>query len=470
MGADAVNITPELLYMMARPELRYGAAVLSRLEVLPLESGTLRTDSRRLAICAEYFNRCDPLERAGVLMHEACHVAFGHCHLMRHIAGEEGKIACDMAVHSAMRTMIESGVLKFPGTPCRPSDEGFDEDLTADQYFRMLTERKNRNEDQDPDPDPEPEPAESEECDDDQDADPGERDEEHDGDSGDESEDDDADSGGDAGEDGDGDDDGSADPGPGAGGFARDSEGRGLDSDCAPFDGEDGEGISDDAASTDRLVQQAQTLMQAEAMGGTSRGIGAAIAAGVLRDIEKAGLANWKSQLRRFWRETMTQRRSSYAKANKRHLWRGIIYPSKVPKSGQNKFVFAVDTSSSVSNALLRQLIGEINAIVKTLGGSTPRLSVRIIQFTSRVSFDVTYSKGDFPIRELSPLRGGTCVGPVFDLLSEDVIPPRGLVVVTDGFICDWPSRGSVRYPVLSIQPDNGSTSCPVGQTVRFVE
>ena len=105
----------------------------------------------------------------------------------------------------------------------------------------------------------------------------------------------------------------------------------------------------------------------------------------------------------------------------------------------------ALDMSGSISDEMLDQMLLQVKAISRQLG-----TKVHLCAWDDTV-------KGDLLTRDPTSTKaralfanggGGTSVGPVFDLYNENRNQPDVLVIFTDGYIWDCPTRPPA-YPVV---------------------
>ena len=191
------------------------------------------------------------------------------------------------------------------------------------------------------------------------------------------------------------------------------------------------------------------------------------------QELQKAQQAKipWQSILARF---VSGLKRSDYRSFpfNKRHLWRGIGLPS-IGIPGPEHLVVAVDTSGSMSSALLKQVLAEIDQIRVF---SECRLTL--------IECDATIQKiSDWEAWEDSTQafsqwnfrgRGGTAFTPVFDWISKEIeagsIAPDALIYCTDGYGL-FPKQTS-HLPLLWVvsEEDLPPEEFPYGEVLVFPE
>jgi predicted metal-dependent peptidase len=149
----------------------------------------------------------------------------------------------------------------------------------------------------------------------------------------------------------------------------------------------------------------------------------------------------------------------------KRHLWRGMMLPSTTV-SGPAHVVVAIDTSGSMSGALLQRILAEIDEMRRQWSGQLTILdcdaavqNVRVFEPFDPVNFDSFGLKG----------RGGTSFEPVFEWLetqSESMTGPAPdvLIYFTDGY-GTYP-EDPPDLPVCWIMPDSSAGEVPFGQLI----
>lgn len=171
----------------------------------------------------------------------------------------------------------------------------------------------------------------------------------------------------------------------------------------------------------------------------------------------------WKALMARFMSGL---RRDDYRfmPPNKKHIWRNIYLPS-VGAPGPSHIVVAIDTSGSMSEKLLGQVLKEIDLL-----RSVTQCHLTVVQCDAEVSyveeFD-EFSAADFRRKKIVG-RGGTSFVPVFDWIKkqseEKGMRFDALVYLTDG--CgDFP-KISPHYPVMWVLESEKHPKVPFGELI----
>ncbi len=178
----------------------------------------------------------------------------------------------------------------------------------------------------------------------------------------------------------------------------------------------------------------------------------------------------WQSVLAHF---ISGLRRSDYRTFpfNKKHLWRGMGLPSLgVP--GPELLVVAVDTSGSMSDALLRQILAEVDQL-RTLSGG----ALTLLECDNTLQRVTTWEAWETNTPALQHWtfqgRGGTCFEPVFrwleDASSSGGNPPDALIYLTDGW-APFPPHPPQMVPLLWGVPEGQQPpeAFPYGEVLRL--
>ena len=185
-------------------------------------------------------------------------------------------------------------------------------------------------------------------------------------------------------------------------------------------------------------------------------------------EIADSAKVDWQEILSRFIEGT---RRSDFRNFpfNKKHLWRGIHLPS-VGTPGPEKIVASIDTSGSMSNEILSQVLAELDRIksYSECGLTLIECDCSLERVCEVEPWEVT--EIDFE-RWTFTGRGGTSLIPPFEWLEQSIeetgIIPDAMIYMTDGyglFPDDCP------IPTLWIVPQSGlaSDEFPFGDVVRI--
>jgi predicted metal-dependent peptidase len=200
------------------------------------------------------------------------------------------------------------------------------------------------------------------------------------------------------------------------------------------------------------------------AMGEKLRGTAAGLFEAEIRQA-RGGQVPWRTLVARFFTGL---RRDDYRlmPPNKKHLWRGIYLPAMgVP--GPNHIVAAVDTSGSMSDKDLGEILGELDKL-----RSVTECRLTLTQCDAKIQkvdeFDAwTSTRFD---RYRFHGRGGTAFEPVFDWIREQAarayFQPDALIYLTDGF-GSFPKKPPP-YPVLWIMTEHCRPDVPFGEVIRM--
>ena len=138
---------------------------------------------------------------------------------------------------------------------------------------------------------------------------------------------------------------------------------------------------------------------------------------------------DWRALLRVWLTDRLKSDWSSFP-FNKKHLHRGLLLPS-LGVEAPREVVFAIDTSGSMDDQTLAQLLGELRAFRETfpcrvtlLQADAAIQEVRIFEAMDGV---------EVPPRMTMKGRGGTDFRPVFQWLAREA-PDAVLLYATDGF------------------------------------
>lgn len=173
---------------------------------------------------------------------------------------------------------------------------------------------------------------------------------------------------------------------------------------------------------------------------------------------------DWREQLREFVNATCRNKdKSSWRRPSRRFIGQDIYMPSLIGEA-IGKIVVAIDTSGSINDEILRELLTEVVAICKDV---TPE-SVELLYWDTHVAAHETYRIGDYDglATTTKPAGGGgTHVGCVNDYIKEHKLNPEAVIVLTDGYVeSDW--GGNWEWPTLWAVTSN--LQSPHGKTIRL--
>lgn len=145
----------------------------------------------------------------------------------------------------------------------------------------------------------------------------------------------------------------------------------------------------------------------------------------------------WTHVLARFMRDPI-DRDWSFARPNRKHLWRGLYLPGPTERSG-GRFVVAIDTSGSMSDADLAIVLGEIDAIRRSCS-----CELTVLQFDAQIHAKAEFSRWSDEDEKVGSTkvmrvfgRGGTDLRLPFSWAEEECRKGRSIsavIVCTDGY------------------------------------
>ena len=154
---------------------------------------------------------------------------------------------------------------------------------------------------------------------------------------------------------------------------------------------------------------------------------------------------DWREVLRAFMQQSVYAPDYRFSQPNRRYLGLGLYLPVL---AGENvrAVVIAVDTSGSVSQALLEQFHGEIKCVLDEV-----RPERTVVVYADYVVQAVAEVLPDDAFVFEAKGRGGTSFIPVFEHVAKEGIDPDCLVYLTDleGEAPALPPE----YPVLWVTP-----------------
>ncbi len=163
---------------------------------------------------------------------------------------------------------------------------------------------------------------------------------------------------------------------------------------------------------------------------------------------ERRGLFAWKQHLRDFCSSTLVPHEPTWAKQNRRLVWRGMHWPG-VEKISQTKLAVLADSSGSCAHEF-GLFVGEINRIIRDM----QPYEVEVVQCDARVQDAVKLKRGQ-TMKPVMKGVGGSDFRPAFEYFDRN--PPSSLIVFSDMEIT-FPERAPA-YPMLGIR--TGETMGP---------
>jgi predicted metal-dependent peptidase len=159
----------------------------------------------------------------------------------------------------------------------------------------------------------------------------------------------------------------------------------------------------------------------------------------------------WRRVLARFMLEPI-DREWSFARPNRKHIWRGLYLPGPIDVEG-GMFVVAIDTSGSMSDHALSQVLGEVDAIRRSCA-----CELTVLQFDAAIHAQAEFSRWSDQDQQIGSTqmmrvfgRGGTDLRLPFTWAEKargDGRRISALIVCTDGY-GPLPERAPDGLPVL---------------------
>jgi predicted metal-dependent peptidase len=179
----------------------------------------------------------------------------------------------------------------------------------------------------------------------------------------------------------------------------------------------------------------------------------------------RGGNVPWRALVARFF-TGLRQDDYRMFPPNKKHLWRGIYLPS-IGTPGPSHIAVAVDTSGSMSDEVLGEILGEIDKL-----RSVTNCRLTLIQCDAQVQKVEDFEATDETQFERYQFygRGGTAFEPVFNWIAEKAANSffqlDALIYLTDGF-GSFPKKPP-SYPLLWIMTEHSQPSVPFGEVIRL--
>lgn len=179
----------------------------------------------------------------------------------------------------------------------------------------------------------------------------------------------------------------------------------------------------------------------------------------------RGGNVPWRALVARFF-TGLRQDDYRMFPPNKKHLWRGIYLPS-IGTPGPSHIAVAVDTSGSMSDEVLGEILGEIDKL-----RSVTNCRLTLIQCDAQVQKVEDFEATDETQFERYQFygRGGTAFEPVFDWIAQKATQSffqlDALIYLTDGF-GSFPPKPPY-YPLLWIMTEHSMPNVPFGEVIRL--
>ena len=465
MNADH---TPTLAAAMRRISqhwpLAYGKLLALRWEATDATSYGA-TDGRRLLLnpngLAKLDRTSDPVGlTAFLLVHEALHALLNHALRLRSLADTKtANIAADYVINALIKArnsevFAKHGFIPFPFIEGILFDESISRDFSAEEVYQQLAKPAK----QDDKPQPQPDQQSDDQQSDDSDSADGE------GNGDDDQQSDDSAEGADDSPDSDSDDSAEGEADSGNGGKQSDREILGDD-----FVG----GGSDDLAEPEANAGESIDDIQREIEADNERQIledainaRAGIGGGGNRTLDKLRHkdtgTDWAEYLRQF---LTSSRRNGWDAPFNAPVYNstGVVAAGRKQRA-LNSVAVVIDTSISVPQSLLMEMLGEVQHALDS--GSVE--SVHLIACDWAVQQADEYFAGD-AIPPTLKGGGGTLFRPAFDWIEANAPEVDGIVYLTDGEAYDWPDVRQPQAPVLWLDYGFATTKpYPFGEIVSF--
>lgn len=184
-------------------------------------------------------------------------------------------------------------------------------------------------------------------------------------------------------------------------------------------------------------------------------------------EVERSGKpsVSWKSLLARFF-QGIRQDDYRLFPANKKHIWRGLYLPA-MGAPGPDHIIVAIDTSSSMSNEVLAQVLTELDRLRSM---TSCRLTIIQCDVCIQEIREVeAYEWIDFDRCEMHG-RGGTSLVPPFEWTLREMrsrgFRPDALIYLTDGYGTE--PEEAPPFPVVWIVPKGCRESFPFGTRIEM--
>lgn len=158
-----------------------------------------------------------------------------------------------------------------------------------------------------------------------------------------------------------------------------------------------------------------------------------------------------------------TNKDYNWMRPNKRQLWRNLITPA-LRRGDRLEVVVAVDTSGSMSQEELEDIVGDVSAICRVAE-----------EYIIHVILCDCVIQGHIELMDRRPMEslrivggGGTSFEPVFRYIDEKDIKPRVLLYFTD-LLAPFPSQ-KPDYPVIWVSRNATASKPPFGELVIVPE
>lgn len=216
-----------------------------------------------------------------------------------------------------------------------------------------------------------------------------------------------------------------------------------------------------DRAIQDAATRQEQTTASAELTAQRQGKVPAFVKRAL--DNQRRVKTDWRTPLLKFMRR-LTPGKRSWGRPSRRMAWTGIHLPSRIKTRTMGEVVIGIDTSGSVTGAILDLFAGEFRAIV----AQVKPVATHAVWCDAKVHCVQTFKATDQLV--LTPQGGGgTDFRPVFDWVEKEGVAPACLIYITDMYGA-FPDKAP-DYPVLwvSCSGEHGPKA-PFGETIFIQE
>ena len=179
------------------------------------------------------------------------------------------------------------------------------------------------------------------------------------------------------------------------------------------------------------LEEQAKCMLQEAAMAAKRQG---KLPAGIERMIEDLmePRLDWRTILSR-WAGDFARVDYDFRFPNKKFIQSGFIMAS-LKKETIGKVVFAIDTSGSMSENDIKDVLSEVCGVMREYEVDGVDQSIKVLWTDTEVHEQEVDDPSDFNPKGC----GGTRYKPVFDYIKDNQIDPKALVYLTDGYCDDF--------------------------------
>jgi predicted metal-dependent peptidase len=389
-------------------------SLLMRLIVEETESiPTMSTDGEYLWINPKFADSLPDDQLRAVLVHETMHPALGHNWRVKGMGQQIANEAADIIVNGMIEQYNKDNGNPFP-LPAGCVRDASLENQSLEEVYRVLLGRKHPG------------------------GQPGDKPEDNGKDKSEDKSEDKSDSGGsdsgDSGSDSDSDSDSGDSDGSDSG--KPDSDGSGkpgpkttkTNSTTPTGDFQSREDKPGDEPGT-REQDWASSVVQA-AITAQQMGKGSAFAKRFVAESIKPTDTPWQELLRAYLQE-IAQNDYDWQRPDRRFIGSGLYLPSMHSDDAAGEVVFAVDTSGSINDKLLREFIAEGQEIMETL---RPK-RMHVVYCDAAINRVDVYEHGD-PLVANPCGGGGTDFRPVFNYVREHVQDCKVVVYLTDLMGC----------------------------------